>query len=266
MLDPIVGPAKIWGKQSDKVPHVVERPLDRARLTIDVPDCEYTLGSILATGGSSMAEISRTKLRRKARRGSHNREVIDAILDESQVCHLGVTDENGCPVVTPTLHVRVEEKVYVHGSAASRTIFSSDGSEICLTATLLDGLVLGRSAMHHSANYRSVMLFGQGTKIEDAQMKCDALKALIEKLVPGRWADVRKPTEKELRATSVLCIPLDDASAKIRNGPPSDDEADLDLPVWAGVLDLYQAVGSARADQHLSADVVCPEYVSDLIR
>lgn len=219
-----------------------------------------------ATSDQLMPETSRTKLRRKARRGSYDREVINAILDEALICHLGIIDESGFPVVTPTLHVRVGEKVYVHGSAASRTLGTSDGSEICLTATLLDGLVLARSAMHHSANYRSVMLFGRGSKVEDSQEKRDALEAFIEKLVPGRWADIREPTEKELRATFVLRIPLDEVSAKIRNGPPMDDEADLDLPVWAGIVDTHQAFGGAKADRHLAPDIACPEYVSDLIR
>jgi len=212
-----------------------------------------------------MPEQSRTKLRRKPRRGSHDRDVLNGILDEAVVCHLGITDEGGLPVVTPTLHVRVENRVYVHGSAASRTLRSSNHSDICLTATLIDGLVLGRSAMHHSANYRSVMLFGKGEQVEDSQEKRDALKALIEKLIPGRWADIRQPTDQELRATSVLRIPIDEASAKIRNGPPMDDEADLELPVWAGVVGMRQVFDGARPDQHLLRDVTCPEYIADLI-
>jgi uncharacterized protein len=213
-----------------------------------------------------MSKTPRTKLRRKPQRGSHDREVIEAILDEALVCHLGVIDEAGCPVVTPTLHVRVGEHIYVHGSAASRTLRTTGRSEVCLTATLLDGLVLARAAMHHSANYRSVMLFGRGQQIEDAEVKRRALKALVEKLVPGRWADAREPTDKELRATSVLRIPLEEASAKVRSGPPIDDDADYALPVWAGIVGLRLVAGEPEPDERLAPGVECPEYVTDLVR
>ncbi len=213
-----------------------------------------------------MTSTSRTKLRRKPGRGSHDREVIEAILDEALVCHLGAIDESGCPVVTPTLHVRVGEYVYVHGSAASRTLRTAGRSEVCLTATLLDGLVLARAAMHHSANYRSVMLFGWGLQIEDANEKRDVLEALIEKLVPGRWADVRSPTDQELRATSVLRIPLEEASAKVRSGPPVDDGADHELPVWAGVVGLHLVAGEPEPDERLAPGIERPEYVGSLLR
>ncbi len=213
-----------------------------------------------------MPQTSRTKLRRKPGRGSHDREVIETILDEAVVCHLGAIDESGCPVVTPTLHVRVGEHVYVHGSAASRTLRTASRSEVCLTATLLDGLVLARAAMHHSANYRSVMLFGCGRQIKDADEKRRALKALIEKLVPGRWADVRSPTDKELRVTSVLRIPLEEASAKIRSGPPVDDEADHELPVWAGVVGLHLVAGESEPDERLTPGIERPDYIDSLLR
>jgi nitroimidazol reductase NimA-like FMN-containing flavoprotein (pyridoxamine 5'-phosphate oxidase superfamily) len=213
-----------------------------------------------------MPSTPRTKLRRKPGRGSHDREVIEAILDEAVVCHLGATDESGCPVVTPTLHVRVGEHVYAHGSAASRTLRTAGRSEVCLTATLLDGLVLARAAMHHSANYRSVMLFGCGRQIEDTDEKRCALEALVEKLVPGRWADVRSPTDKELRATSVLRIPLEEASAKIRSGPPVDDEADYALPVWAGVVRLHLVAGEPEPDERLTPGIERPEYIDSLLR
>src|SRR5436305_3289591 len=145
----------------------------------------------------------RTKLRRKPSRGSHERAVIEAIFDEALVSHLGFLD-NGLPVVIPTLHVRVGSHVYLHGSAASRALRESKGVEVCLTATLVDGLVLARAVMHHSANYRSAMLFGEGAWIDDEEEKFSALEALVEKLVPGRWDDARVPTEKELRATALL--------------------------------------------------------------
>ena len=169
-------------------------------------------------------------------------------------------------MVTPTLHVRLGEHVYLHGSAASRTLRAGCDSEVCLTATLLDGLVLARAAMHHSANYRSVMLYGAGEQVEDAEEKRRALEALVEKLVPGRWADAREPTDKELRATSVLRIPLVEASAKIRSGPPIDDEPDHELPVWAGVVGLRLIAGDPEPDQLLAAGIECPEYVTALAR
>ncbi len=213
-----------------------------------------------------MIPTPRTTLRRKPGRGSHDREVIEAILDEAIVCHLGAIDESGRPVVTPTLHVRVGEHVYVHGSAASRTLGRAGRSEVCLTATLLDGLVLARAAMHHLANYRSVMLFGCGEQIEDASEKRGALEALVEKLVPGRWADVRLPTDKELRATSVLRIPLDEASAKVRGGPPVDDETDHELPIWAGVVGLHLVAAEPEPDERLAPGIERPGYVDSLLR
>lgn len=208
---------------------------------------------------------TKTKLRRKPQRGSHERDVIDSILDEALACHLGVIEEDGWPVVTPTLHVRVGDHVYVHGSAASRTLRTAAASKVCLTATLIDGLVLARAAMHHSANYRSVMLFGSGAPIGDPGEKRRALEALVEKLVPGRWGEVRAPTEKELRATSVLRIPLEEASAKVRSGPPVDDDADYALPVWAGVIGLRIVASDPRADWRFAPAIECPAYVSALV-
>ncbi len=213
-----------------------------------------------------MPETERTRLRRKPVRGSHDREVIEAILDEALVSHLGVVEEAGFPVVTPTLHVRLGSSLYVHGSAASRTLRRAAASGACLTATLIDGLVLARAAMHHSANYRSAMVFGRTSVVEDAEEKLGALEALIEKLVPGRWADVRPPSEKELRVTSVLRIPLDEASAKIRTGPPVDDEDDHELPTWAGVVDLRLVAGEPKPDERLVPGIECPAYVSDLVQ
>ena len=213
-----------------------------------------------------MPPTSRTKLRRKPGRGSHERELIEAILDEALVCHLGIVDGDGAPVVTPTLHARLGADVYVHGSAASRTLRGAKRSQVCLTATLVDGLVLARAVMHHSANYRSVMLFGSGEEVEEDAEKLRALEALVEKLVPGRWADARQPTEKELRATSVLRIPLEEASAKVREGGPVDDEADHELPVWAGTLGLRQVAGELAPDPRLAPGIERPGYVDELLR
>jgi nitroimidazol reductase NimA-like FMN-containing flavoprotein (pyridoxamine 5'-phosphate oxidase superfamily) len=192
--------------------------------------------------------------------------VVEAILDEGMVSHVGVIDEGGFPVVTPTLHVRVGSRVYLHGSAASRTLRAANRSQVCLTVTLVDGLVLARSAMHHSANYRSAMVFGSGEQVEGVEEKRRALEALVEKLVPGRWAEIRTPTEQELRATSVLRIPLEQASAKLRSGPPVDDEADYELSVWAGVVGLRPVAGEPEPDQRLAAGVERPRYVDDLVR
>jgi nitroimidazol reductase NimA-like FMN-containing flavoprotein (pyridoxamine 5'-phosphate oxidase superfamily) len=191
--------------------------------------------------------------------------VIEAIFDEALVSHLGFLDD-GLPVVIPTLHVRVGSHVYLHGSAASRALRESKGTAVCLTATLVDGLVLARAVMHHSANYRSAMLFGTGEWIEDEEEKLTALEALVEKLVPGRWGDARIPTAKELRATALLRIPLAEASAKIRTGPPIDDAEDMELPVWAGVVGLRTVAGEAEPDPLLAAGIEPPEYLGELLR
>ena len=185
-----------------------------------------------------MGGTSKTKLRRKPSRGSHEREVVNAILDEALVSHLGLIDGDGFPVVTPTLHARVGSHVYVHGSAASRTIRTGDSSEVCLTATLLDGLVLARAAVHHSANYRSVMVFGVARQIHDADEKLGALEALPRSSCrdAGRTSD-RRPRRSSARPRSFRSR-FEDASAKVRSGPPLDDDADLSLPVWAGVVGL----------------------------
>ncbi|HWA52737.1 MAG TPA: pyridoxamine 5'-phosphate oxidase family protein [Solirubrobacterales bacterium] len=209
-------------------------------------------------------QTPRTKLRRKPKRGSHEREAIEAILDEALVSHLGFVDD-GLPVVIPTLHVRIGRQVYLHGSAASRALRESEGAEVCLTATLVDGLVLARAVMHHSANYRSAMLFGEGGWVDDEEEKLAALEALVEKIVPGRWGDARVPSAKELRATSVLRIPIHEASAKIRSGPPLDDEADLELPVWAGVVGLRTVVEEPEPDALLAAGVEAPTYLNELL-
>jgi uncharacterized protein len=211
-----------------------------------------------------LMRTSRTKLRRKASRGSHERAVIEAIFDEALVSHLGVIDD-GLPLVIPTLHVRVGSHVYLHGSAASRALRESKGAEVCLTATLLDGLVLARAVMHHSANYRSAMLFGAGEWIEDEAEKLTALEALVEKLIPGRWGDARVPTEKELRATGMLRIPLEEASAKIRTGPPIDDDPDLELPVWAGVIGLRTVATAPEPDPLLATGVEPPAYLGEML-
>jgi uncharacterized protein len=205
----------------------------------------------------------RVRLRRRRERGSHDRRVIDAILDEALIAHLGIADRHGQPLVIPTLHARCGDFVYVHGSSAGRTLRAlAAGAPACLTVSLLDGLVLARSAMHHSANYRSVMLMGEARAVEDRAEKLAAFQAIVEHIVPGRWGDVRAPTENELKATSVLALPIDEASAKVRTGPPVDDEEDYSLPAWAGVLPLVTEARAPQPDPRLRADTATPAYVT----
>jgi uncharacterized protein len=190
----------------------------------------------------------RTKLRRLPKRGAHDRPTIDAILDEALISHVGFVFD-GRPAVIPTLHARIGDEVLIHGSAASRMLRRlADGVDVCLTATLIDGLVLARSAFHHSVNYRSVVLYGKARLVTEPDEKEAALEAFTERLLPGRWADVRWPTRKELKATSVLTLPIAEGSAKVRNGPPIDDEPDYALDVWAGVVPLTLTRGEPVQD------------------
>jgi uncharacterized protein len=213
-----------------------------------------------------MTERARTRVRRVPRRAVYERAAIEAILDEAIVSHVGTVDPDGYPVVIPTLHARAGEWLYIHGSAASRTLREAERAEICLTATLLDGLVLARSAFHHSVNYRSVVVFGSAEKIEASADKRRALEAFTEKLVPGRWVEVRTPSEQELRGTAVLRVPLEEASAKVRTGGPVEEEADYDLPVWAGTVGLRLVADRPQPDERLMSGVECPDHVTELLR
>jgi nitroimidazol reductase NimA-like FMN-containing flavoprotein (pyridoxamine 5'-phosphate oxidase superfamily) len=208
----------------------------------------------------------RVRLRRKRERGSYGRDVIDAILDEALIAHLGIV-EDGQPFVTPTLHARCGDVVYCHGSSASRTLRAlAAGAPACLTVSLIDGLVLARAALHHSANYRSAMLIGQATIVADPEEKRTALRAVVEHIVPGRWDDVRAPTESELKATAVLALRIDEASAKVRSGGPLDDEDDYALPAWAGVIPLTCTAHTPEPDPRLPAGVAPPPYATDYRR
>jgi nitroimidazol reductase NimA-like FMN-containing flavoprotein (pyridoxamine 5'-phosphate oxidase superfamily) len=205
----------------------------------------------------------RVRLRRKRERGSYDRSVIDAILDEALIAHLGVVDADGQPFVIPTLHARSGDVVYCHGSTASRILRAlAAGAPACLTVSLIDGLVLARSAMHHSANYRSAMLVGRATLVADPAEKRAALRAVVEHIVPGRWDDVRAPTDNELKATSVLAIAIEEASAKVRSGGPLDDEEDYALSAWAGVIPLKRQACAPEPDSRLRAGIVTPPYVT----
>jgi uncharacterized protein len=203
----------------------------------------------------SKAPSPRTRVRRMPARADYERETIDAILDEAMVAHLGFSAD-GQPYVVPTLHARVGEQVYFHGSSASRTVRAlASGAQMCLTVTLLDGLVLARSAVHHSVNYRSVVVLGQARAIEEPTEKMAAIEAFTERLIPGRWDEVRGPTAKELKAIQVLALPLDQASAKLRAGPPVDDEEDYALDTWAGVIPLSTVASQPTPDERLSAGI-----------
>jgi len=208
----------------------------------------------------------RTKLKRLPKRGHFDRETVYGILDEGFICHIGFVVD-GHPVVIPTGYARVDDKLYIHGSQASRMLRTlANGIDACVTVTLLDGLVLARSAFHHSMNYRSVVVFGKATLVEDPEEKMSALFALSEQIIRGRWNDVREPTELEVKATTVLSLTLEEASAKIRTGPPLDDEEDYSLPMWAGVVPLKLTAGPPINDPRLPEGVPVPEYASNYRR
>jgi uncharacterized protein len=205
----------------------------------------------------------RTTLRRLPKRGVYDREVIHAILDEALICHLGfVVDDQ--PYVIPTIHVRLGEMLYVHGSPASRMLKNLEqGVAVCATVTLVDGLVLARSAFHHSMNYRSAVIFGTAHVVADAEDKLRVLHALAEHLIKGRWQEVRGPSPEELKGTLVLSLPISEASAKVRTGPPLDEEEDYALPVWAGILPLKVTAGEPVADPRLSPATPLPSHVTN---
>jgi nitroimidazol reductase NimA-like FMN-containing flavoprotein (pyridoxamine 5'-phosphate oxidase superfamily) len=179
-----------------------------------------------------------TTVKRHPERGAYDRATIDAILDEGLICHLGFVSR-GRPFVIPTIHARDGDTLYIHGSPGSRMLRAAkDGVDICVTVTLLDGLVLARSVYNHSMNYRSVVVLGRARELSDRDEKIRAMHRVVEHVVPGRWDDARQPSEAEIKGTTILALPLDEASAKIRTGPPTDDDADLELPVWAGTIPL----------------------------
>jgi nitroimidazol reductase NimA-like FMN-containing flavoprotein (pyridoxamine 5'-phosphate oxidase superfamily) len=205
-------------------------------------------------------KTKRTTLKRLPKRGVYDRNSVYAILDEGFICHVGFAVDDK-PVVIPTGYARVEDRLYIHGSQASRMLRTlSQGVDVCVTVTLVDGLVLARSAFHHSINYRSVVVFGRASLVEERETKLAALFAFSEHVIPGRWDDVREPTEEELKVTTVLALELKEASAKVRTGPPLDDEADYSLPVWAGVIPLHLASGAPVSDPRLPEGLAAPAY------
>ena len=211
-------------------------------------------------------KTARTTLKRLPYRGSYDRDLINQILDEGFVCHVGFAVD-GQPFVIPTGYARLGDKVFIHGSQASRMLRTlGKGIEVCLTVTLIDGLVLARSAFHHSMNYRSVVIFGRAALVEDREEKLAALYTLSEHMIPGRWANVRGPNESELQQTTVLSLPIEEASAKIRTGPPLDDEEDYAMNVWAGVLPLSLIAKDPIADPRLPVNIDVPDYVIEYKR
>lgn len=214
----------------------------------------------------SDAPSPRTTVRRLPERAAYDRATIDAILDEALICHVGFVVD-GAPVVIPTIHARVGDVVYFHGSPASRMLRAMKrGLEICVSATLVDGLVVARAAFHNSLNYRSVVLFGTARVVDDVAEKAMALEAVTEHIVPGRWADSRPMTDKEAKGTLIAAVTIDEASAKVRVGGPSDDDEDYDYPAWAGHVPLQVLAGEPVVDPLLRVDVPVPAYLTDYQR
>ncbi|HZI20775.1 MAG TPA: pyridoxamine 5'-phosphate oxidase family protein [Pyrinomonadaceae bacterium] len=223
-------------------------------------------GAEFGPGGEAGGEFeptARTTLRRLPKRASYDRAEVYSILDEGLVCHVGFVS-GGQPFVIPTAYGRLGDELYLHGARASRMLKAlRDGAEVCVTVTLLDGLVLARSAFHHSMNYRSVVVFGRARLVASAEEKTRALEAFTEHVLPGRWAEVRRPTPQELDATLVLALPLAEASAKVRTGPPVDDEEDYALPVWAGVVPLAARAADPVPDPRLAPATPPPAHLRD---
>jgi nitroimidazol reductase NimA-like FMN-containing flavoprotein (pyridoxamine 5'-phosphate oxidase superfamily) len=208
----------------------------------------------------------RTQVKRLPARGAYDSDTVFKILDEAFLCHVGFV-VGGQPFVIPTGYARVDEILYIHGSAASRMLRTlSEGVQVCVTVTLVDGLVLARSAFHHSMNYRSVVILGRATLVDEREEKLAALRAFTEHVVPGRWNDVRQPTEPEIKATTVLALPLEEVSAKIRTGPPKDDEEDYSLPIWAGVVPLKHVPEGPIPDPRLEHTIDPPGYAQNYRR
>jgi nitroimidazol reductase NimA-like FMN-containing flavoprotein (pyridoxamine 5'-phosphate oxidase superfamily) len=200
---------------------------------------------------SPFTPTDRTRVKRRPQRAVYDREQVYSILDEGFVCHVGFTVE-GRPVVMPTAYGRAGDRIYIHGSAASRMLRSlAEGIDVCVTVTLVDGLVLGRSAFHTSMNYRSVVIFGKARLVTDREEKLEALRSFTNHVIPGRWEEVRQPTDQELAATSALALPLEEVSAKVRTGGPIDDEEDYPFPVWAGVVAVRAMTADITPDEHL---------------
>jgi len=215
---------------------------------------------------SRYSTTERNRIRRLPKRASYDQETINRILDEALICHIGIV-ENGQPFVIPTNFARLNDTILLHGSKASRMIkHVGAGHPVCVTVTILDGVVLARSIFHHSMNYRSAVLFGKGRLVEGDDEKLAALEAISEHIMPGRWREARLPNRREMKATGVVSIRIESASAKVRTGPPGDEQEDYGLPVWAGVLPLEQTALPPLRDELLRENVPIPSYVSSYSR
>jgi nitroimidazol reductase NimA-like FMN-containing flavoprotein (pyridoxamine 5'-phosphate oxidase superfamily) len=216
------------------------------------------------TIAQTLPSTGRTRVRRHAERARTARADLYAVLDAGMICHLGVISD-GAPLVLPTAYGRIGDTLYLHGSSANRSLAAADGQEVCVTVTLVDGLVCARAAFTHSINYRSAVIFGTARLVTDQDERIDGLRAVTEQLIPGRWDRVRAPSRKELAATAVLALPLTEASVKVRTGPPSDEPADLGSPVWAGVVPACLSFGEPEADPALPPGTQPPAHISGLV-
>ena len=205
----------------------------------------------------------RTTMKRLPERGDHSRETIHSILDEALICHIGFVHD-GYPVVIPTIHARHGDTLYVHGSPASRMLRDlKDGVQVCVTATIVDGIVAARSLFHHSMNYRSVVVFAEARLVTEPEERLAAFRAVTEHILPGRWDEARHPDRNEDKGTLLLALPIDEASAKIRSGPPEDEEEDYALDIWAGIIPLELVAGEPVPDPVLTPGIEAPEYIRD---
>lgn len=206
------------------------------------------------------------KVKRLPQRGQYDKKSVYDIVDEALICHVGFTVE-GQPFVMPTIHTRIGDTVYLHGAVANRMLnHIKAGNSVCLTMTLVDGIVFARSVFHHSMNYRSAVLFGKGRVVLTYDEKWKVFEALTEHIAKGRWKDARHPNELEDKSTQIIAVEIESASAKVRTGPAKDDEEDYALPVWAGVLPLRMTAGEPAADEKLATDISIPEYVKNFSR
>jgi nitroimidazol reductase NimA-like FMN-containing flavoprotein (pyridoxamine 5'-phosphate oxidase superfamily) len=209
-----------------------------------------------------LSTTARTTLNRSKERARTDRADLYAVLDAGLICHLGVVVD-GAPMVIPTGYGRIGDTLYLHGSTGASSLRAGTIQPVCVTVTHLDGIVLARSAFHHSVNYRSAMIYGRARLVDEPDEHLEGLRAVTEQLAPGQWDVVRLPTKKELAATAVLALSLEEASVKVRQGPPKDDEEDYDLPVWAGVLPLNVSWGEPQPDPRLAPGVTVPRHIRE---
>jgi hypothetical protein len=219
----------------------------------------------MSTENTPLSSTPRTTLRRLRERAVTDRAALYELLDAGLICHLGVTHTDGTPAVLPTAYGRSGDTLYLHGSSANGAFSAADGKRVCVTVTHVDGLVAARSVFHHSMNYRSALIFGAATTVIDPDERMDALRVITDHLIPGRWAAARQPTSKEMAATSVLSLPLAEASVKVRTGGPNEDEEDYDLDVWAGVLPVSVKFGAPEPDPRLRAQIPVPAHIIDRV-